>query len=160
MYQIDSRFSAQKLLWATQMQTNRTDTTFVFYNRDVSDFAISDWNTCFISAGTVYCSGYNNLGQLGQGHFNGPDGLPSIAPGDAATAASKIRSIEWAAPVGGLLAGKTAVAIVGGNNHFCVTTSEKDVYCWGDNSYGQLGDGTTTNRPSPVKASTPRTIVY
>lgn len=160
MYQIDSRFSQQKLLWATQMQTNRTDTTYVFYNRAVSDFAISDWNTCFISAGVVYCAGYNDEGQLGQGHLNGPDGLPSISPGDAGTTGSKVRSIEWAAPVGGALSGKTVVSIVGGNNHFCVSTSENDVYCWGENAFGQLGDGTTTNRTSPVKANVPKNIVY
>ena len=158
-YRLDSRFGATRYLWATQMQTNRVDTTYVFYNRPVSDFAITDWNTCFISAGIVYCSGYNAEGQLGQGHTNGPTGTPSVADG-LATAGSQVRSIEWAVPVGGVLTGKTVVAIEGGNNHFCAVTSDNNVYCWGANDVGQLGDGTTTNRTSPVQANVPKNIIY
>jgi|GEM_PF-3375388 len=158
-YQVDSRLSALRYPWATQMQTNRSDTTYVFYNKAVSDFAISDWNTCFIVAGEVYCAGYNDEGQLGVGNTNGPSGTPSVAKG-MATAGSQVRSIEWAVKVQGLLTGKVVVGIVGGNNHFCVSTTEKDVYCWGSNDYGQLGDGTTTDRTSPVKANIPKNIIY
>jgi alpha-tubulin suppressor-like RCC1 family protein len=37
-----------------------------------------------------------------------------------------------------------------GNLHVCVLTKTGKVRCWGRNQYGQLGDGTTTDRSSPV----------
>ncbi|MBI5876693.1 MAG: chromosome condensation regulator RCC1 [Chloroflexi bacterium] len=43
--------------------------------------------------------------------------------------------------------GKVAV----GDDHVCAIVSGGEVYCWGRNHYGQLGDGTTLNRSRPVK---------
>ena len=37
-----------------------------------------------------------------------------------------------------------------GDNHSCGVTTDSLAYCWGDNHYGQLGDGTTTSRLAPV----------
>lgn len=123
------------------------------YSKVVTDFAIADWNTCFVSSAKVYCSGYNDKGQLGQGTISGPAG------GDA-TAASQVVSANNAVEVKGALEGKTVVSLEGANYHFCAITSAKEVYCWGGNAYGQLGDGTTTDRPSPVRSQLPRDIIF
>jgi alpha-tubulin suppressor-like RCC1 family protein len=40
--------------------------------------------------------------------------------------------------------------IVGGAYHTCALKSDSTVNCWGYNVYGQLGDGTTTQRLSPT----------
>lgn len=34
---------------------------------------------------------------------------------------------------------------------FKIITKNGDLYAWGRNAYGQLGDGTTTNKSTPVK---------
>ncbi|MEU8545367.1 Ig-like domain repeat protein [Streptomyces sp. NPDC048717] len=51
-----------------------------------------------------------------------------------------------------LPAGVQLVAFSGGNTFTLGLTSDNRVLSWGDNEYGQLGDGTTTNRsvPGPV----------
>ncbi|MEU7023835.1 Ig-like domain repeat protein [Streptomyces sp. NPDC046203] len=51
-----------------------------------------------------------------------------------------------------LPAGVQLVALSGGNTFTLGLTSDNRVLSWGDNEYGQLGDGTTTNRsvPGPV----------
>ena len=42
------------------------------------------------------------------------------------------------------------VSITAGGHHTCALLSDSTVKCWGMNIYGQLGDGTTTERTSPV----------
>jgi alpha-tubulin suppressor-like RCC1 family protein len=41
----------------------------------------------------------------------------------------------------------------GGGRHTCGVTTDHRVYCWGFNFYGQLGDGTNTQRLRPVLVS-------
>lgn len=43
-----------------------------------------------------------------------------------------------------------AVQIATGQSHSCALLSNNSVKCWGYNNVGQLGDGTTTNRNTPV----------
>jgi alpha-tubulin suppressor-like RCC1 family protein len=43
-----------------------------------------------------------------------------------------------------------------GANHACVISSyDGTVWCWGDNTHGQLGDGTTTGRTTPAQVPSP-----
>lgn len=127
--------------------------------QDIDDVGITDYSGCFIKAGGVYCWGYNDKGQLGQGNTLGPDGLASVASGTA-TSASKVRSANNAVKVNGALVGKTAIKIAGGNNHHCALTSDGGVYCWGANNYGQLGVGNTNNSMLPLQSKLPPPTLY
>ena len=92
-------------------------------------------HTCaLLSTGAVQCWGANASGELGDGTTN-----PSPTP----------------VPVSGLTTGVTAIA-VGGNFSCALLGAEGAVRCWGDNTVGSLGDGTTTMRlvPTPVSGLT------
>jgi alpha-tubulin suppressor-like RCC1 family protein len=41
--------------------------------------------------------------------------------------------------------------VSGGATHTCGVTTDNRAYCWGSNADGALGDGTTTDRHSPVR---------
>jgi len=54
--------------------------------------------------------------------------------------------------VGALLGVSDAVEVGTGGSHSCARTSTAKIQCWGSNTLGQLGDGTTEKRTVPVFA--------
>jgi alpha-tubulin suppressor-like RCC1 family protein len=42
------------------------------------------------------------------------------------------------------------ISVAAAGFHTCGVTAAHQVYCWGWNSAGQLGDGARTNRSTPV----------
>ena len=92
--------------------------------------AAGEDHTCAIqSDGSVRCWGEGSYGRLG--HGGGDKNTPT------ATAS--------------LGAGRTAIDITAGSSHTCAVLDNGSVACWGLNDYGQLGDGTTTNRLTPTQ---------
>ena len=112
--------------------TNKTTTVAVSgLSGGVTAISAGGFHTCAVtSAGAVECWGDNGYGQLGDG-----------------TTTSKMTPV----PVSGLSSG--VVAISAGTYHTCALTSAGAVKCWGDNGYGDLGDGTTIKRARPVAVS-------
>jgi len=89
------------------------------------------WHTCALtSIGTVKCWGFNQYGQLGDGTRE-----QRLIPTEVTGLSSNI------------------IAISSGHMHTCATTSEGTAKCWGLNRYGQLGDGSTIERWTPVGVS-------
>ncbi len=127
----------------------------------------------------AYCWGENEFGQLGIGSIGGlswspvqvAGGLPFRSIGAGATRTCGLTperlaycwganwygavgdgtyNIRRPAPVrvsGGL---RFRELSYGGEYHTCGITQPGRAYCWGRNFEGQVGDGTTTNRLTPV----------
>ena len=81
-------------------------------------------------------------------------GVTAITPNCALTAAGGVKcwSLEGGlhtSDVPGLGTGVIALATSG--LHGCALLTGGTVRCWGANDHGQLGDGTKTDRPVPVK---------
>jgi alpha-tubulin suppressor-like RCC1 family protein len=86
------------------------------------------------SDGKAYTWGYNGAGQLGDGTTTN-------------------RTAPVAVLQGAIPAGVTITQISGGGLVTTALGSDGKAYTWGQNTYGQLGDGTTTNRTTPVAVS-------
>ncbi len=88
------------------------------------------FHTCALTTGGgLKCWGRNEFGQLGDGTTTNHS-----VPGD----------------VTGLTAGVGAVGSGGGGEHTCAITTGGGAKCWGRNDWGQVGDGTTTDRLTPT----------
>lgn len=54
--------------------------------------------------------------------------------------------------------GKQYAKIAAGDKHSCAVSQTGDAICWGFNYFGQLGDGSTIQRKSPVKVQSPASL--
>ncbi|HEX6630569.1 MAG TPA: hypothetical protein VF048_05740 [Gemmatimonadaceae bacterium] len=122
--------------WGTtltpQSATARTVPTLVSSTLRFTDIgaganadASQDYNCGISTTGTTYCWGITGIG----------------ASADAARAP---------AALGG---GVPFTSLALGRNHACGLAADGRAYCWGANDQGQVGDGSTTTRATPVAVS-------
>jgi alpha-tubulin suppressor-like RCC1 family protein len=107
--------------------------------KTVIAIAAGYWHTlAMCSDGTVVAWGYNSAGALGDNtttQRNAPVAVDT-APGVSA------------------LHGKTVINVAAGGDHSLALCSDGTMAAWGYNTYGQIGDNTTTQRNVPVAVDT------
>lgn len=148
-----SKFTPVRVLQADGAEPGDTDNGYLSNIKEVGGGVL---HTCAISedntGNNIYCWGVNEGGQLGNGNTNP---VTSLAP---------VRVLA-----GGALGGdkdgleiylKNMKVVAGGGSHTCVISnntgninSQYNVYCWGQNTSGQLGKGDATTSLSPVRVN-------
>ena len=99
----------------------------------VAAAAGSDFTLIIGSDGNLYATGGNADGQLGN---------------DTTTDSATPVKVDFPA-------GVTPTAVAAGQDHSLALGSDGNVYAWGYNGFGQLGDNSVTNSSVPIKVSLP-----
>lgn len=100
------------------------NTSGVLAGKTIVDIAAGGYSSVALASdGTVYTWGDNDLGQLGNG----------------SSPSSNVPVAVYMGSNG--LAGKTVTQVVAGFEHVMALTSDGNVYAWGSNYSGQIGDG-------------------
>jgi alpha-tubulin suppressor-like RCC1 family protein len=102
----------------------------------VSSIAPGGQTNCSIRNQSAYCWGKNNFGQIGDGTTTNRTS-PTLVLG----------GYQWASISSAYESAGNTVATT------CGITTSGAGYCWGGNTYGEVGDGTTTQRTSPTPIS-------
>ena len=89
----------------------------------LSQIAMGERGACALDmSGDAYCWGEGDYGELGNGNTAGS-------------------SVPVAVDTSGVLAGQSLSQIAVNTWDACAVSQAGAAYCWGDNSYGQLGNG-------------------
>jgi alpha-tubulin suppressor-like RCC1 family protein len=103
----------------------------------VVEVAVGGLHTCARkSDGTLWCWGSDVFGQIGDGSTTSPKSMVQVAS-----------------------LGSSVAQVAAGANHTCARKTDGTLWCWGSNGSGQLGDGTTTQRTTPVQVTSLGTSV-
>jgi alpha-tubulin suppressor-like RCC1 family protein len=113
-------------------------TSGVLSGKTILSISSGGVHTCAIASDNLaYCWGNDTFSQLGNGATSGDQVSP------------------LAVDTSGVLSGKTILSISAGYSHTCAIASDNLAYCWGSDTYGQLGNGaTSSNQASPVAVDT------
>ncbi len=103
----------------------------------VSQISAGGSHSLALKDGNVLAWGDNTYGQLGNG-WSGADEFSSV-PLEVLSAGEGSDSLSGISQVS-----------AGGYHSLALLEADGSVLAWGNNSYGQLGDGTTSNRAIPV----------
>ena len=106
----------------------------VLTGKTITSISAGMYHACVVASGAVYCWGYNNSGQLGNGSTTS-----AIVP--------------VAVDTSGVLAGKTVSAVSAGAYATCAVASGA-AFCWGAGGNGELGNSASLNSSSPVTVTT------
>lgn len=105
-------------------------------------------HTCGITAsGALYCWGRDRYGQLGRGASTTETCTEFVTPTSSETGQYPCSTRPL--PVSG---GLTFASVSAGDTHTCGISTAGATYCWGDNAYGQFGNGSTnpSSVPEPI----------
>lgn len=94
--------------------------------------------SCAIAEGKIYCWGNGASGTVGNGSTTSSNTTPTAVVTGVTNGLSSSYTATKLSSSGSLSATMCAVA-------------DGKAYCWGHNAYGQVGDGSTTNRTAPRK---------
>lgn len=123
---------------AIRLAPSPVDTTGVLSGKTVTDLSKGYGHTCVIADSKPYCWGANSLNGTG-------------ALGNNSTAMS---TVPVAVDTSGVLAGKVVTKIHASNGKTCALASI-ELFCWGGEINGTLGNGATTNSLVPVAVLQP-----
>lgn len=99
----------------------------------VTAISAGTWHTCALASnGIAYCWGDDTNGTLGD-EFEGGE--------------TPARTLPIEVPQPG--AGVSFTQITTGFRHTCALATNDRAYCWGDDTYGQLGNGIALTQPQP-----------
>jgi alpha-tubulin suppressor-like RCC1 family protein len=143
--------------------TNRSTPAQVAGLIDMVAVACGESHTLALKAdGTLWSWGYNSYGQLGSPHA-GPVSPGILAKSSIGSAQNEISPLEDSSnlpltPIGPPIATRPrrvgslpdVVEIACGSYHSLAKSADGTVWTWGQNDYGQLGDGTWDNSAVPM----------
>ncbi|MCM1295859.1 MAG: hypothetical protein NC311_09985, partial [Muribaculaceae bacterium] len=164
-YLADNNLNADETTSDKSLKAPTTAMTAANYGARITKIAAGDeFSVALTSAGTVFTWGINTSGSGGSWAYNyaannhgasrsGSSSWDSIgALGDGSDLDRiypvQVKAGEQAASVNYLT---DIVDIAVGDGHVLALDSFGQVWAWGDNTYGQLGNGTTTGSNVPVK---------
>ena len=124
-----------------------------------TSLAASETTTCAIAGTDLSCWGLNTGGTASAEPEPVPGQWASVTMNSDRTCALDTagRAYCWGTGADGpepsQIGSGTFTRLHLGDRNGCAVTSSGDAWCWGEGTSGQLGDGSSTSSPSPVKVS-------